>query len=132
MKKWQMLLALGTFSSLASAVNPVLESYRLTSAPVLDGVASEAFWGSAPALQFKTIEAAAPGAGNKSESTVTMKSVYTADSVYFLAVWDDPTYSIDRQRWVFDGSKWSKEDQTPGDKGGANTNYELTLRRLNT
>jgi Ethylbenzene dehydrogenase len=28
------------------------------------------------------------------------------------------------QRWVFDGSKWSKEDQTPLEKGGANTNYE--------
>jgi hypothetical protein len=94
MKKWQMLFALGAFSSLASAANPVLESYRVTSAPVLDGVASEAFWSSAAALQFKTVEAAAPGAGNKSESTVTMKSVYTADSVYFLAVWDDPTLGV--------------------------------------
>ena len=124
MKKWQMLLAMGALSSLASAANPVLESVVVKDAPKLDGVASEAFWAGAPALVVKTVEAAAPGAGNKSETTVTLKSVYTSDSVYFLAVWDDATYSIDRQRWVFDGSKWSKEDQTPLEKGGANTNYE--------
>jgi hypothetical protein len=124
MKKWQVLLTMGALFSMASAANPVLESVLVQDAPKLDGVASEAFWTDAPALVVKTIEAAAPGSGNKSETTVRLKSVYTSDSVYFLAVWDDATYSIDRQRWVFDGNKWSKEDQTPLEKGGANTNYE--------
>jgi Ethylbenzene dehydrogenase len=118
------LVAVVGVSSLVLAANPVLISVKVASAPTIDGVASEGFWASAPALSFKTIEAAAPGAGNKSESTVVMKSVYTGDAVFFLVVWDDPTYSIDRQRWVFDGAKWSKEDQTPLEKGGANTNYE--------
>ncbi len=118
-----VLTAVG-LSSLALAANPVLTSVKVAAAPVLDGIASDASWTNAPALTFKTIEAAPPGTGNKSASTVTMKSVYTADSVFFLVVWDDPTFSIDRQRWIFDGAKWSKEDQTPLEKGGANTNYE--------
>lgn len=124
MKTWQVGLALAVASGLALAANPVLSSVKVTAAPTLDGVANEGFWSSAPALTVKTEEAGPPGAGNKSATSVTLKSVYTSDSVYFLAAWDDATYSIDRQRWVFDGTKWSKEDQTPLEKGGANTQYE--------
>lgn len=108
----------------SAAGNPILYSTRAASAPLLDGQATEAFWRTAPAMTVETTEAEAPGVANASETQVTFKSVYTADSVYYLVTWKDPTYSIDRQRWAFDGQNWAKEDQNPLDKGGANTLYE--------
>lgn len=124
MKRWIMPMTFLVAAGLAFAANPVLTSVSVSSAPNLDGVGTDAAWANAPALTIKTQEAGPPGVGNKSETTVTMKSVHTADSVYYLTEWLDPTYSIDRQRWVFDGQKWAKEDQTPLEKGGANTLYE--------
>lgn len=124
MKQWPVFVAGILAAGIALAANPVLTSVPTTTAPTLDGIANEAFWASAPGLTIKTTEAAPPGAANRSSTAVVMKSVYTKDSVYFLVVWDDPTYSIDRQRWIFDGKTWSKEDQIPLEKGGASTNYE--------
>lgn len=119
-----LTLAVTTLALAQSKGNPVLTSVPVASPPVIDGIASESYWKTAPKLTFKTEEAEDPGVGNQSKTTVTMKSVYTKDSVYFLVTWKDPTYSIDRQRWLFDGKVWAKEDQTPLEKGGANTLYE--------
>jgi len=38
--------------------------------------------------------------------TVTTRALYTADSLYFLFKWKDPTRSITKQSWQFDGQKW--------------------------
>ena len=93
-------------------------------APVLDGVVSEAFWADAPVYEVETVGAGHWGAANASETTVHLQSVYTPDSVYFLVRWADPTYSIDRQRWVLESGAWARLDQTPLSEGGAATYYE--------
>lgn len=111
MKKSYFLtaLSLSLISFAAAQKVPTLTSVPVTSAPTIDGIASEPYWKTAPTMTIKTEEAEAPGVANKGITTVTMKSVYTADSVYFLATWRDATYNIDRSRWVFDGKTWSKE-----------------------
>jgi hypothetical protein len=38
--------------------------------------------------------------------TVTTRALYTDDSLYFLFKWKDPTRSITKQSWQFDGQKW--------------------------
>jgi hypothetical protein len=38
--------------------------------------------------------------------TVTTRTLYTNDSLYFLFKWKDPTQSITKQSWMFDGQKW--------------------------
>ena len=38
--------------------------------------------------------------------TVTTRALYTNDSLYFLFKWKDPTQSITKQSWMFDGQKW--------------------------
>ena len=40
------------------------------------------------------------------EDTVFTKAVYTEDSLYFLFQWMDPTRSVTKQSWQFDGEKW--------------------------
>ena len=40
------------------------------------------------------------------EETIFTKAVYTEDSLYFLFQWMDPTKSVTKQSWQFDGEKW--------------------------
>jgi hypothetical protein len=40
------------------------------------------------------------------EGTVFTKALYTDDGIYFLFKWLDPTRSIVKQSWMFDGNKW--------------------------
>jgi hypothetical protein len=40
------------------------------------------------------------------EDTVFTKAVYTEDNLYFLFQWMDPTRSVTKQSWQFDGEKW--------------------------
>jgi hypothetical protein len=42
--------------------------------------------------------------------TVTTKAVYTDDSLYLLFKWPDPTLSVSRGTWKFDGQKWSHQE----------------------
>jgi hypothetical protein len=127
MKVAKLLVLTAALAGIAlAAETPVLESRKVTSAPKVDGVV-DAIWMLAPAVKIETTEAGAPGVANKSETVVSMKSVYTNDTVYFLLQWADPTQSLDYQRWVFDGTKWAQEDITPLAKGGASVNYEDKL-----
>jgi len=41
-----------------------------------------------------------------SNGTVTTRALYTDDSLYFLFKWKDPTRSITKQSWQFNGQKW--------------------------
>jgi len=97
-----------------------LVAYPVASAPTLDGVGDEAFWADA-----KDYVIDVDGGFGGYETKVNLKAVYTADSVYFLATYKDPTESWYRYPWVKqeDGS-W-KQDKDPNDKGGDNNlHYE--------
>lgn len=114
----------------ALAQNGVLQSIKVPYPPLVDGNAAEAFWSEAPVLEFETDGAGHWGAANESETTVQLRSVHTEDSVYFLVRWADPTFSLDRQRWVLQDGTWALQDQTPLREGGARTHYEDKLAFL--
>jgi len=60
-------------------------------------------WRKAEAAQL-LVEGREKSAG--SNGTVTTRALYTDDSLYFLFKWKDPTRSITKQSWQFDGQKW--------------------------
>ena len=96
-----------------------LTSVKVATAPVIDGT-PEAIWDRAAAM---TVNVA--GGANTGAHTVTLKSVYTDDSVYFLATWNDPTESLRRLPWQKQADGSWKQLKTPGAKeGGENTYYE--------
>lgn len=78
-----------------------LVSVPVMEAPMLDGMADEDFWADAGAIEVEVRRGA-----NMEESLVTVQSVYTEDSVYFLVTWTDPTQSWERFPWEMqeDGS----------------------------
>jgi len=102
----------------ASAPAGSVVSMPVDAAPTLDGVADEAFWADAVPATVKVAHGA-----NTEKNEVTLKTVYTGDSIYFLATWPDPTESFVRSPWVRqeDGS-WKKLSD-PADKGGDNNVY---------
>ena len=96
-----------------------LTSVKVAAAPVIDGT-PEAIWNQATAMTVSV-----SGGANTGAHTVTLKSVYTEDSVYFLASWNDPTESLMRMPWQKQADGSWKQLKTPGAKeGGENTYYE--------
>lgn len=89
-------------------------------APTLDGVADEAFWAEAEDFVIDV-----DGGFGGFETEVNLKAVYTADSVYFLMTYEDPTESWYRYPWVKQEDGTWKQDKDPDDKGGDNNlHYE--------
>lgn len=92
-----------------------LASVAVEEAPTLDGAADEAYWADAPAVEVNVM-----GGANMGESVVTLKSVYTEDSVYFLVSWADPTQSFLRSPWELQADGTWIQLKDPDDKGGDN------------
>ena len=42
-------------------------------------------------------------------ANVTTKAVYSGDDIYFLFKWSDPTKSVTKGEWQFDGEKWTHQ-----------------------
>jgi len=93
-----MLLGSGELEGAAKQV--------LTVKQVKKGPASldDAVWQATEAIQIP-FEGKEKFEGKK--ATVTTKAVYTQDSIYFLFKWDDPTLSVTKGAWKYDGQKWA-------------------------
>jgi len=98
----------------------VVLSVKTDNAPVLDGK-PDAIWDSANSITIPV-----SGGANSGSTEVTLKSLYTGDSVYFLAQWADPTESLYRMPWQkqADGSWVHLTTSTTHQE---NTNYEDKL-----
>ena len=117
-----MALAAGLFGGPINAQGQgqnVLVSKKSGAPPPMDPALGSA-WKDAKPLSFKAVG----GKNLPSGSTeVTIRSIYTADTVYFLMQYRDPTQSFQRNPWVkqTDGS-W-RQLKDPDDKGGDNNKY---------
>lgn len=99
----------------AASGNDALVSLQVTEAPTLDGLADDAVWADAVAVEVETEKGA-----NDSATTITLKSVYSGDMVYFLVTWADPTESNIRSPWEMQADGTWKQLKDPDDKGGDN------------
>ena len=63
-------------------------------------------WGKAKAL-------AIPFEGKErfaeKKASVTTRALYTSDEIFFLFVWSDPTLSVTKDAWLYDGKNWSHQ-----------------------
>lgn len=102
------------------ASKPVnVTAVKVTAAPKLDGVGDDAAWKSAPVVNFKAIKGVNFKDG-KGDTSGTLQAVYTADMLYLLITYEDPSLSVQRSPFVkqADGSWLKMKD--PNDKGGDN------------
>ena len=104
---------------LAAQPKNILSAVKVAAPPALDGSMDAAWSGAAP-LTVKAVGGKNLPGGS---SEVTLRAVYTADTVYLRLQYTDPTLSARRGPWVKqpDGS-W-KLLKDPDDKGGDNNLY---------
>lgn len=118
------LLALA-LSPMPALAQKALVSVKTDQAPTIDGTV-EAAWEKAPAYRFTLDETSYKPEGYKgiTKTSVTMKSMYDREHIYFLIQWGDPTRSFERAPWVKqpDG-KW-KQLKVLDSTGHDNTYYE--------
>jgi hypothetical protein len=97
----------------------LLIAKKVPAAPALD-VTLDAAWQGAEPLAVKAVGGKNLPGGS---SEITLRALYTTDTVYFFVQYKDPTDSVRRSPWVKqpDGS-WVKV-KDPNDKGGDNNLY---------
>lgn len=93
------VIVLGT-QGLEGAAKQTVTAKLVKKAP--SGV-DDPLWKDAEAVQVP-MEGKEKFAGKK--VTVATKALYTDDGIYFLFKWSDPTLSVAKEAWQFDGQKW--------------------------
>ena len=111
-------LTLSTPSIEAQSKN-VLTAKKVQAEPALDGTL-DAAWNGAQPLSVKAVGGKnLPGGSTE----VTLRSVYTGDTVYFHVQYKDPTQSFQRSPWVKQADGSWKQLKDAADKGGDNNTY---------
>jgi hypothetical protein len=113
------LLALAGCQGLGKPETPpnTLVAARVATAPDLNAFAADPAWAKAQPLAVKV----SGGANLKDgETTGTLKAVYTADMLYMLVQYQDPTNSVRRVPFQKQADGSWKQVTDPEDKGGDN------------
>jgi len=104
-----------------------LVAVKTATAPNLLAGAADPVWAKAPALNAVAADGANFGAkpGEKADTKVSIKAAYTADTLYLLIQYADPTQSVRRAPYQkqADGS-WKKLVSADNKGGDENTYYE--------
>jgi len=126
------LLSLAAAAALVGCESPqqpvapdTLVAVRTATAPNLQAGAADPVWAKARALSVTAADGANLGApaGEKGDSKVTLKAAYTADTLYLLVQYTDPTFSIRRGPYQKQADGSWKKLKDPADKGGDDNVY---------
>jgi len=93
-------------------------------APTLDGMGDDAAW--AAATEIVVPVSGGMNFDGKGGTDVSIKAVYTADEVYFLVTYADPTESWYRSPWQKQEDGTWKKVTDPADKGVITTPFTKT------
>jgi hypothetical protein len=117
------LLVIAGCESPQQAVPPnTLVAAKVAAAPNMAALAADPAWARAQPLSIKLSDGV-NFAGGKGETTATLKAVYTADMLYMLIQYADPTNSVRRSPYQkqADGNWIQLKD--PANKGGDDNIY---------
>jgi hypothetical protein len=110
----------------AAMAQSSLVSVKTEKAPVIDGAVDPA-WERAPVYKVtldKTVYEPSNGFKGVTKTTVTLRSLYDKEHVYFLVRYDDPTQSLARAPWVKQPDGTWKRLANKDSTGHENTYYE--------
>lgn len=113
-----MLATLAACESTPPPAPPnTLVAMKVTAAPNMTALAGDPAWARAQPLSFKVGDGV-NFAGGKGETNVTLKAVYTADMLYMLIQYQDPTNSVRRNPYQKQADGSWKQLKDPQNKGG--------------
>lgn len=124
---WLMLVgAIVCVTTMPALAQTSLTSTKTDKAPAIDG-SVDGVWDRAPAFKAtldKLVYQPSNGYKGISKATITLRSLYDSEYIYFLVQYQDPTQSIARMPWVKqpDGSWKAQTNKDSTDH--ENTYYE--------
>lgn len=105
---WMLAGGLGSLLLMASPGELMGASKQVVSAAYVKKVPAaldDSVWHEAPSAEIP-MEGKERFAGKK--LVVNTKAIYTDDSIYMLFTWPDPTLSVTKGSWQFDGTTWTR------------------------
>ncbi len=119
------LALMGCQSPQDKTAKDTLVAVKVATAPNLAAGAADPVWAQAKPLSAELTGGANFGAkpGDKGETTVTLKAAYTADMLYMLIQYKDPTNSVRRGPFQKQADGTWKKLKDPADKGGDDNVY---------
>lgn len=121
-----LFLAVTALAGCQSPQEPVppntLVAAKVSGAPSLAALAGDPAWAQARPLTFKLGDGV-NFAGGKGETTATLKAVYTADMLYMLIQYQDPSNSVRRSPYQKQADGSWKQLKDPQNKGGDDNVY---------
>lgn len=120
-----LLGLVGCQSSMEKVAPNTLVAVATSTAPGLGNAGADAVWSKARPLTLELTGGVNFGAkpGDKGETKVTLKAVYTADMLYMLMQYPDPTYSVRRGPYQKQADGSWKKLKDAADKGGDDNVY---------
>jgi hypothetical protein len=103
------------------AAQMTLTAVKADVAPVLDGVADDAVWQSAPAVDLKFGKGA--NFGDNGRTAGSLRAARVGDALYMVLQYKDPTHSLQRSPYVKQADGSWKKLKDPDDKGGDNSKF---------
>ncbi|RMF90214.1 MAG: hypothetical protein D6733_04420, partial [Methanobacteriota archaeon] len=98
-----LLVATAFFAASAYGVeqkSTILTAERIDEPITIDGVASEPAW--SRATEFVTLAKD----GSIGRVDVSLKALYDEDYIYLFVSWEDPTESVTKNLWTYNGTGW--------------------------
>jgi len=115
---WAVALTLAPAGTVAA--QNLLTAVKTAQPPKIEALAADPAWAKAADLKLKLNNGANFNGGS---TTVTLKAVYTADRIFLLVQYADPTQSVRRSPFVKQPDGTWKKLADPDDKGGDNNKY---------
>lgn len=115
----------GCQSAMEKVAPNTLVASATSTAPGMNNAAADPVWAKARPLTLELTGGANFGAkpGERGETKVTLKAVYTADMLYMLMQYPDPTYSVRRGPYQKQADGSWKKLKDAADKGGDDNVY---------
>jgi hypothetical protein len=83
----------------------ILTAERTNETIEIDGFGNESSWGRAKELMVLVKD------GSIGTVEVDLKALYDEENIYFYTTWLDPTESVTKDIWIFDGTNWSRSEK---------------------
>jgi len=94
----------GTAEVKAEEYSTILNADRVEEIITIDSHVDEASWANAKPLRVKVFD------GGIGDIDVVLRALYDKDNLYIHITWPDPTASVYKNLWTFNGDEWLKSE----------------------
>jgi PAS domain S-box-containing protein len=99
------LLSITSVNSAFASRSTILTAERTNEVITVDGLPYENSWGVAKELIVRVQD------GSIGIVDVSLKALYDSEYIYFFVTWPDPTESVNKDMWTYNGENWTVSNE---------------------